>query len=290
MGVASPRRPGRRAGTTVPVAAAGALAGVVAIAARGSIWEGSGASAPQHDPWRPVLAAVQALAGAAMVAALVLATAGLLRRGGGAARPPRRRSVWGQVAALVVAALLAMALGRDEGERSGAGGAEGTAPAPAPEAEPATGDEGGGGWWSFGALGAATALAAVVVVAVAVARRRSGAGPDDAGDEGQGDDVLPDHLLRSMHASLHGDLDPRTGVLAAWAALEVHLAGHGLARRPSEAPREYIVRVLPTSARRDALVELTGLYEEARFSPHPIDEGARRRAAGLLADLVMAHS
>ncbi|HEV7215599.1 MAG TPA: DUF4129 domain-containing protein [Chloroflexota bacterium] len=65
--------------------------------------------------------------------------------------------------------------------------------------------------------------------------------------------------------------DPRRAVIAAYAGMERALARHGLARRPQEAPFEYLRRVLPVSrAHAQTVRQLTELYELARFSEHPV--------------------
>jgi hypothetical protein len=58
------------------------------------------------------------------------------------------------------------------------------------------------------------------------------------------------------------------------------LAERELGRRTPEAPREYLRRVLrERGLPEEPLTTLTALFEEARFSSHPIPESARRRAA-----------
>jgi hypothetical protein len=73
--------------------------------------------------------------------------------------------------------------------------------------------------------------------------------------------------------------DPRAAVLAAYARMEVALAGAGLARRDSEAPREYLSRLEGgLGGGRAPAARLTGLFERARFSTHPIGEDVRSDA------------
>jgi Domain of unknown function (DUF4129) len=73
--------------------------------------------------------------------------------------------------------------------------------------------------------------------------------------------------------------DPRGAVIAAYARLEEVLAEHDLGRRAPEAPREYLLRVLvEQGVPEGSLSALTSLFEEARFSLHPIPESAPRRA------------
>jgi predicted nucleic acid-binding protein len=73
--------------------------------------------------------------------------------------------------------------------------------------------------------------------------------------------------------------DPRGAVIAAYARLEEVLAQRDLGRRAPEAPREYLSRVLVEQGMPErSLTALTSLFEEARFSLHPIPESAPRRA------------
>jgi Domain of unknown function (DUF4129) len=73
--------------------------------------------------------------------------------------------------------------------------------------------------------------------------------------------------------------DPRGAVIAAYARLEAVLAERELGRRTPEAPREYLARVLGERGMPEgSLTTLTSLFEEARFSLHPIPESAPRRA------------
>jgi hypothetical protein len=80
--------------------------------------------------------------------------------------------------------------------------------------------------------------------------------------------------------------DPRAAVLAAYERMEAALAGVGLARRPSDAPREYLARLeVGLGGGRAPAARLTELFERARFSPHPIGEESRREAIGALESL-----
>jgi hypothetical protein len=80
--------------------------------------------------------------------------------------------------------------------------------------------------------------------------------------------------------------DPRAAVLAAYARMEAALATVGLARRPSDAPREYLARLeAGLGGGRAPAARLTELFERARFSPHPVGEDLRRDAIGALETL-----
>jgi hypothetical protein len=79
--------------------------------------------------------------------------------------------------------------------------------------------------------------------------------------------------------TLREPTDPRGAVIAAYARLESVLAERDLGRRTPEAPREYLARVLGEQGMPErSLTTLTSLFEEARFSLHPIPESAPRRA------------
>jgi len=82
------------------------------------------------------------------------------------------------------------------------------------------------------------------------------------------EDVVSFALDESLD-DLRDDPDLRRAIVAAYARMERALAAVGLARRPSEAPFEYMeraLRSLDTSA--DAAERLTALFEWAKFSQH----------------------
>jgi hypothetical protein len=129
------------------------------------------------------------------------------------------------------------------------------------------------------AAGIAAGLVGVAAVAVVRARRRAGAGP-----------VTPRAAVaagaRDAMAAAAIPADPRAAVLAAYARMEAALASVGLGRRASEAPREYLSRLdAALGGGRAPAARLTGLFERARFSTHPIGEDVRRDALGALDDL-----
>jgi len=92
--------------------------------------------------------------------------------------------------------------------------------------------------------------------------------------------------VKAALAALDAPDDPRSAVIAAYAAMERTLAAHGVARLRAEAPREYLRRVLvaTSGAEREASA-LTGMFEEARFSTHPIPERLRQLALAALTSL-----
>ena len=80
-------------------------------------------------------------------------------------------------------------------------------------------------------------------------------------------------VLSETLDDLRSEPDPRKAVIGAYAKMERTLAARGFPRHESEAPLEYLGRILGIvegsghSARR-----LTRLFERARFSPHEIDQ------------------
>jgi uncharacterized protein DUF4129 len=71
---------------------------------------------------------------------------------------------------------------------------------------------------------------------------------------------------------LRNEADPRKAVIAAYARMERILGAHGLPRRPSEAPQEYLERVLvDLRVTRKSVERLTELFARAKFSQHDVD-------------------
>jgi uncharacterized protein DUF4129 len=100
-------------------------------------------------------------------------------------------------------------------------------------------------------------------------------------------DVSPSGPLSEAFDESLDDLrfepDPRKAVIAAYARAERDLERHGLPRRPSEAPLEYLSRVLlELRVRAGAVLELTDLFERAKFSTHRVDESMRQEAIAAL--------
>jgi Domain of unknown function (DUF4129) len=86
--------------------------------------------------------------------------------------------------------------------------------------------------------------------------------------------------------ALDAETDPRRAVIAAYRAMQRALGEHGIARAPAEAPREYLERALmATRASEREARTLTGLFEEARYSTHPIPERVRDVALSALRSL-----
>jgi hypothetical protein len=97
-----------------------------------------------------------------------------------------------------------------------------------------------------------------------------------------GDSALEADMVSAIETSiedLRRERDARRAVIAAYAAMERTLARHGLARHRSEAPVEYLGKILRgLRVRESAVVTLTRLFEYAKFSRHPIDDEMKEEA------------
>ena len=125
-------------------------------------------------------------------------------------------------------------------------------------------------------VGSAAALLLIAPAAVVIRRRRARRArqalvPDAAARVGS-------DLRRSL-ADLESERDPRLAVERAYARMEESLGAIELSRAQDETPTEFTARVLRVlGASAAAASDLTGLFEIARFSDHPMDEDDRRRA------------
>lgn len=133
-------------------------------------------------------------------------------------------------------------------------------------------------------------IAAAVIAAVVVGilrRKRKPAKDDDPEDV----EVAPDPATIAVAASVERsrtelavDDDPRRAIIVAYETLLSGLGAVGLARRPQEAPEEYLRRSLAgVHVDHRPFHELTGLFSLARFSSHPITESHRSAAQEALA-------
>ena len=140
-------------------------------------------------------------------------------------------------------------------------------------------------------------LGAALLFAIRLLSQPSGGDADER--------VFPEKLRRELaaasrsgYADAAAEPDPRRAVLIAYAAMEQAMAHHELARVASETPFEYVERLVSsleaTEDRElagrlwDRLLMLTRLFEDARFSTHPIDVAAKRRALQLLSDIAVS--
>jgi len=271
----------------IAVLAAGLLlVSLVALASGGSPWHDGG----RQDIPVGVVDAIAAAAGALVVGAVLLVWLGtpLVEK----RRRRRRRvgageleglgeslSVAGKVAAIVGGAiglfLLLTLPFLAPRAATPAGGTPGNA---APSGDASTLRSGGDSTTSLRWLLVGSAAALLLVAPAAVVGRRLRARrarqavvPDAAARLGSG--------LRRSLADLESERDPRRAVQRAYAHMEESLGAIELSRAPDETPAEFtarVLRVLGVSAA--AASDLTGLFEIARFSDHPMDEDDRRRA------------
>jgi Domain of unknown function (DUF4129) len=198
---------------------------------------------------------------------------------------PTRVPLWAQFATLILVVLALVALqragilGQGEEERQrDAASATARPPSPPPAAERVTRSA------AFGVVVTVVLgvlLLAILLLMLSVLRRERGLRADLYDPETTA-------LLEGVDAGI-GDLanieDPRAAVIACYARLEAALGSTGLARRPSEAPLEFLERVLIERRVLEASAgRLTALFERARFSPHEIDEAMRSDATAALRD------
>lgn len=268
----------------LPVLGVLVLVGVVAVASTGSTPSGTTDSRPPADT---LLDTFFSLALLALIPAAALLVYGLMQRKAIAREIAsgryRRTSVWtylvlmGIFAAAVYFRLTDFRLdfrgGANEVVDLGA-----STERPAPEGDPGNGSvyEPEFAWIPVLVV---VALAAVGVAAYLVAsRRRERVGFHERVAAEQVVEILGDDF-----DDLRAEPDPRRAVIAAYARLEGALASSGLPRRPAETAEEYVVRVLGAlEVSRRPVRELTGLFERAKFSQHPIDEPMRERAIAAL--------
>lgn len=121
-----------------------------------------------------------------------------------------------------------------------------------------------------GSIWVVIALTAVITLTVAgfvlLVRRPAEEEAAEPGEEGVA------AALAEAIDELEWSNDPRSVVIKAYVDIERVLALQGLPRWPSEAPREYLMRVLSSFDVGLANIErLTTLFEVARFSIHQVD-------------------
>jgi uncharacterized protein DUF4129 len=117
-------------------------------------------------------------------------------------------------------------------------------------------------------------------------RRRGGENPateptmiEPSHDDADTDAEMARRALDAALLPLHEPADPRGAVIEAYARMEEILASRELGRRSPEAPREYLARMLREQGMPErSLTTLTQLFEQARFSPHPIQASGPGRA------------
>lgn len=77
--------------------------------------------------------------------------------------------------------------------------------------------------------------------------------------------------------------DPRSAVIGCWVRLEEAAAAAGTARQPSDAPGDYVLRLLDGhQISRSVLDRLAAVYRAARYSSGDVDESMRADAVAAL--------
>ncbi len=264
------------------------LVSLVALASSGSPWHAGG----REDVPVGVVNAVAAAAGALVVGSLLLLWAGTPSVEG--LRRRRRRlgagdleglggslSAAGKAAAIVGGAIGVFLLLTLPFLVSDAATPPGATPGNAARGDASTSTTAPAGHPTSVSLtwlvvGSAAALLLIAPAAAVVRRRRArrtrqAVVPDAAERVGSG--------LRRSLADLESERDPRLAVQRAYARMEDSLGEIELSRAPDETPTEFTARALRVlGASAAAASDLTGLFEIARFSEHPMDEADRRRA------------
>lgn len=264
-----PRDPGfdalRAGGAVLAVLA---LLAIVAIAAAAGGPATGGADRDLADP----LATLLFVLGGIWVAALLVASpllSGLTLTG----EEPRQRRWHGNVLAgvfffsLIIAGIAILRKFRPgDGPQTGPAGNTGQTPTDpdgagrVPTIDPASID------WLVVGLVFFAALVGFAILAAVLVRPKGRSMPElEARKE-------LERMLDETLDDLRRERDPRKAVIAAYARMERSLGSYGLARRPAEAPLEYLGRVLAElTGSAAAARRLTRLFERAKFSEHSID-------------------
>ncbi|MGE0219146.1 DUF4129 domain-containing protein [Mycolicibacterium sp.] len=137
--------------------------------------------------------------------------------------------------------------------------------------------------------GVTAALLLLAVVTSAMSRRRVAAAAQPAAGPaiGPGTPAAPD-LARAAERGLaeinDPSRDPREAIIACYAAMERELdKSPGTSPRDSDTPSEVLARAIAGHAlRAEHARELVELFEEARFSPHVMNESHRADAVRVL--------
>jgi hypothetical protein len=262
--------------------AAGVLGAVVlvAIAARGSTSTGDSSSRKPSDALMDVLFSLYIVAligGVAMFVYLLVLRRHLKVQTGQAPRRSLLEMLATMFVLVLAGALIARRLANWERpppiEPEEAIGRAQTIPVDTATAPQSTSYEAGVSWIAVIITVALVVLAAAAWWYSGRARRRA---------RGELQPVLAAAVVQAVDESLddlRAEPDPRRAVIAAYARLERVLAAHGLPRKPSEAPLEYLGRMLTELSVSDrAARALTELFERAKFSQHAVGSEMKEEA------------
>jgi hypothetical protein len=137
--------------------------------------------------------------------------------------------------------------------------------------------------WPAAVIFGSLILGGLVTTAVAIYWRRlhGEAWADEAAMMEAVDEVLADSL-----DDLRAERDPRRAVIRTYARMERTFAAYGVPREKSEAPQEYVGRVLDRlGVSVFSLRRLADLFSRAKFSPHEIDASMKDEAIDALVGL-----
>ena len=94
------------------------------------------------------------------------------------------------------------------------------------------------------------------------------------------------HVVEASMDALISELDARAAVIAAYESMERAMAECGIPRPPWETPFEYVDRILmQLGATAGTAARLTELFEEAKFSSHPVGPEMKAEALDALTTL-----
>jgi hypothetical protein len=193
----------------------------------------------------------------------------------------RTKLIVGAVTGLVLTALITVMLIPREPSVIHVTTVRGTTPGEG-GGEPKGGPDGGGDaneWLAAVVGGSLLAALVILAVAIVVAKRRRRRASDASAHE---EEAVVEAVEGSLDDLRH-ERDVRRAIIACYARMERALERAGNARRPGEAPFEYLARVLERiTASGRAARALTVLFERAKFSVEPMGEREKQQAIGAL--------
>jgi hypothetical protein len=115
------------------------------------------------------------------------------------------------------------------------------------------------------------------------ARQVAEDGVVDGGPAGDGTEEALAGAVQAGREALADDPDPRTAIIACYAAMERSLADGGLSRLKADTPSELLRRAADAGLVQGIAAQtLTDLFSEARYSTHPMGEHQRDQARAAL--------
>jgi hypothetical protein len=82
------------------------------------------------------------------------------------------------------------------------------------------------------------------------------------------------------------DADPRSSVIACWSRLEAIATEAGTPRGPGDTSTDLVIRLLRAHrVSAEVLADFAGVYRQARFASHVVDDAMRRQAQAALRQL-----